>query len=145
MPKITFSSPTRFESLGRNGYMATHGVYVSDHTDVTVLEPVRVNGQVGRGSVSIGTASLGDVIPVLQKIYDGFLAREAAISGLSAAQRVDIGDIQALDDDGRVRAADELWKFCTEPARKALLEDAYYLVRRVAEASLEKEKVAQAA
>jgi len=75
---LKYPEPTECESLGRNGYMATHGVRVDDlnHTNSVVLRPFHSRQKVGRALVSIHRGVLGDLVAYLAEIHGKHMSAE---------------------------------------------------------------------
>lgn len=68
---LEYSEPAECESLGRNGYMATHGLRIDnlEETNSVVLRPINSRHQIGRALVSIHRNVAGDLSVYLAEIH----------------------------------------------------------------------------
>lgn len=70
--------------------------------------------------------------PSPQELKIIYAKREASIRRLRKKGEVSVDDLNDLDRLGRFRVADELWAWCSQSTKTALLGDAHAHVRSAA-------------
>lgn len=81
MAEIKFATKTKFDALGRSGYIQCHGVAVTNLHPEIFLEPLNSRGDISSARIVIPLAS----VAALRDALSAILAEPATIAAIGVA------------------------------------------------------------